>query len=169
MSNFFWSPGMTISGMAENFVADAIHFYQGSRQSAANALGITLTELDAITKRTQLNAEQQAKSDAEHKAKSAEFLARSRGIIGVDKDGYDTLSPYTSADGLDATAAAKALAATAPVPGRVTPANAIPTVSVLAEAGDPVAAARVTKLKMEEALLKKDEPVLSSAEKFPEE
>lgn len=159
MGAYYWSPGMTIKGVEEQFAADAMHFYQNNRQSAANSLGLTLAQLDAIIKRSQLGAEEQARQDKIHKDKAADFLARSRGIIGVDaKTGHETLSPYVKAEGFEAPEAAAALANST---GMVTPENVIPAAAVLANAGDPVAAAKRTKALMDEALKSKaEEPIV---------
>lgn len=154
MSNFAWTPGVQLKNMEDIFVADALKFYQGNKQSAANALGIELAKLEEILKRTTLNAEAQAKADAERAKKSADFLARSRGIATFDqKTGADTISPYVQAEGFDSLDAASLLAQTSPAAGQVTPESAVPAVSMLPNAGDPVAAALKTKELIEQAAL----------------
>jgi hypothetical protein len=162
MGNYYWSPGLTIKSMQESFVADAIKFYNGSKQSAANSLGITLAELEAIVKRSQLDKEAQDKVDATRKKEAQNFLDRSRGIIGVDKDGHDTLSPYVPADGLDQQAAVQVLEVTALNQVAVTPESAIPSVAVLPNAGDAVSAAQKTKILMQQSNLQAEQT-------FPEE
>ena len=157
MSAYYWSPGMTIKGMEEQFAVDAMHFYQNNKQSAANSLGLAIEQLEVIIKRSQLNAEEQAKQDAEHKRKQADFLARSRGVIGVDANsGHETLSPYVSTEGVDSLDAAAILASTSPAPNSVTPENAIPAAAVLPTAGDPVAAAKKTKQAIQAANFPKE-------------
>ena len=153
MGQYYWSPGLNIKNMEESFVADALHFYNNSEQSAANALGISVTELQGIVARSQFNAEQQKKADTEHAKKSAEFLARSRGLVYRDPETLiETVMPFPAgqaptqpAEGLDPNSAAAILA------GRpVTPENALPVGPVLANVGDPVSAAKKTAEAMKE-------------------
>ena len=153
---FYWSPGMTIAHMEEAYVFDAIKFYDGSQQSAANSLGITLARLQEILKRSQLAKDEQDKVDVERKRREKEFLDRSRGIIGVDKDGHQTLSPYVPAEGIDQTDAVQILEATAANLNAVTPESAIPTTAVLPTAGDAVSAAQKTKKLMQQNFPQED-------------
>ena len=164
MGNYYWSPGFTIKNMQESFVADAIKFYNGSKQSAANSLGITLQQLEDIERLMRLDAEAQDKVDIKRKHDADEFLARSRGIIGVDLQGHETLSPYVPAEGVDSSVAVLQLAQGNT--GLVTPENAIPAAAVLRTAGeqsgDPLAAAKKTALLMKELLPQAEQT-------FPEE
>lgn len=169
MGAYYWSPGMTVKSMEEVFVAEAIHFYNKDEQSAANSLGITLMQLQDIVRRSQASVTAQAKADVERKKKADEFLARSRGVIGVDKQGHDTLSPYVPAEGVDASVAVLTLAQTA-VPSLMTPENAIPTAAVLPTTpvvNDPVAAAKRTQVLIQENL--PTEHVTPADTNFPEE
>lgn len=165
MGNLYWSPGLTLKAVEGIFAEEALKFYEGNEKSAASALGITLEKFHEIIGRNKLEAEAQKKRDEEITKNKEEFLRRSRGVVEPDPNtGFDTMRAYTPADGIAQDQAAATLAATAPVPGRVTPENALPTAAVVPNAGDPVAAAKRTQMLVQEHL-----PEGGEAPTFPPE
>ena len=151
----YWAPGMTIRSIEETFVVEALKFYAGNEQSAANSLGITVVQLQDITKRTELNAKEQAERDAERQRKGADFLARSRGLVYRDPETLmDTVMPFPAGQtpgnpvgGLGGNEAAVVLGAPKTIAPPVPAVAVLPTVGT-APAGDPVAAAEATKRAM---------------------
>ena len=72
----YWSPGMTLKMIRREFVAEALKFYNGREDSAAQALEISIPELKGIVAEIQFDKETQAKFEIERKQKSAEFLEK---------------------------------------------------------------------------------------------
>jgi len=160
---FVWSPGQTIEMMKREFVANALKFYGGNEQSAANSLGIPIPELKEILVRSHNAAGEQDKVDAQRKKDREVFLARSRGLVHRDPETQmDMVLPFPAgqvpsqpSEGLDPSSAAAILA------GRpTTPETALPVGPVLGNVGDPpvtgsaAEAAARTKMLLEESGLK---------------
>lgn len=77
-----WSPGVTLESIEKEVILRAFNHFRKNKTATANALGIAIRTLD--TKLEKYEVEEKAQVDREYgeRQKRADFLDRSRGIVG---------------------------------------------------------------------------------------